>query len=67
MPERVPYMVARLLFPGLFTGHDPTLGLGQKLFEISRVGSGRQVFNFKTDRVGPSLLDRTRPDLTLEV
>ena len=29
------------LFPGLFAGHDPTRYSGQKVFKISRVGSGR--------------------------
>ena len=28
-------------FPGLFTGHAPTRGSGQKGFKMSRVGSGR--------------------------
>lgn len=30
-----------LVISGLFTAHDPIRGLGQELFEISRVGSGR--------------------------
>ena len=54
--------------PGLM-GHDPARGLGQHVFQISRVGSGRVgsgrgVFKTLPDRVGPPVLDPARADLT---
>ena len=40
-------------FLGLFTGHDPTRGSDQEVFEFSRVGSGQEVFEVSRVGSGP--------------